>query len=869
MPISFSMALLLCSVAPGVDYSRDIKPVLARRCFACHGPLKQKAGLRLDSSELIRRGGDGGPSIEPGHADESLLVERLAAPEDDRMPPEGAPLTSDEIRLIRGWIDGGAVAPADTPQPDPRDHWSFRPPKRPEVPSRPDSNRIRNPIDAFLGSARDGRGLQPVPPVEPGEWFRRVSLDLIGLAPRPEEIRAFEADLSPDAYVTAVDRLLASPRYGERWGRHWMDIWRYSDWAGFGAEVRESQPHIWRWRDWIVESLNLDKGYDRMIVEMLAADEAAPGDADGLRATGYLARSWYKFNRNSWLQNTVEHSSKSFLGLTIACARCHDHKYDPISQVEYYRYRAFFEPHDVRTDRLPGEPDIKKDGLVHAYDARTDAPTYLFERGDEKNPDKDHPLPPGLPAFLGGDIPIEPVHLPITVTYPGLQPFAQAEVLAQAESGVATARAALDKALLANPRAEFEENVARIGLAASLWNLESVRARIAADRVNHAEPRDSKLGDILAWEARRIERQADLRKAEATLAELEQAERAAKPSEKAKAGESVVKARETLESAKIAAARTSGTYSPFGTVYPTISTGRRLALARRIVGRENPLAARVAVNHIWLRHFGRALVPTVFDFGLNGTPPSHPELLDWLATEFMDRGWSLKAIHRLIVTSDAYRMQSTGGPDHPSAAIDPGNAFYWRMNPRRMESEAVRDNVLHVAGRLDFSMGGPDLEPASGLTSRRRSLYFRHAAEKQMLFLSVFDAPNVNACYRRDVSVVPQQALAMANSPLALANARYLARDLSREVGETPEADGPFLDSAFDRVLGRSPSDQERKVCREYLASQSEILAEPEKPDAFQAGPACEVAPSGDPHQRARESLIHVLINHHDFVTIR
>jgi len=853
---AFLFALAATAAGPGpspgrVDYLRDVKPVLAARCYACHGALKQKAGLRLDTSALIRKGGHGGPAVEPGDSSESPLVERVTAADDaERMPPEGSPLSRDEIDRIRVWIDQGAEAPAEALQPDPRDHWAFRPPVRPAVPGVADPGRVRNPIDAFLAAERDRRGLKPVPPADRAELLRRVSLDLTGLAPTPAELRAFLADGSADAYEREVDRLLDSPRYGERWGRHWMDVWRYSDWAGFGAEVRESQPHIWHWRDWIVESLNADKGYDRMVAEMLAADEIAPGDPAALRATGYLVRNWYKFNRNSWVQNTVEHTAKAFLGLTVACARCHDHKYDPIRQEDYYGFRAVFEPHDVRTDRVAGQADTAKDGLPRVYDARPDAPTYLFVRGDEKNPDETHPLTPRLPAVLGGVLAVEPVALAPTTYYPGLAPEVQAEAVAKAGAEIAPARTALDKALLDPARPSLAG--AETTLAAALWGLEATKARVAADRARYATPRDPKAAEVLAWEAARVERLAALRKAEADLALSESGGDAGKKDA----------ARKAVEAARLAAGKRSGVYSPIGPVYPATSTGRRLALARRVTARDNPLAARVAVNHIWMRHFGRALVPTVFDLGLNGKPPSHPALLDWLAVEFMERGWRMKPVHRLIVTSDAYRMRSTGGPDHPNHAADPGNVTLWRMNPRRMEAEAVRDNVLNVAGRLDAGMGGPDIDPASWISSRRRSLYFRHAAEKQVLFLSVFDAANVNACYRRDESVVPQQALALANSPLALAGARLLARDLSREADAD---DAGFIAAAFERVLGRGPTGDEHAACVDYLTRQ----ASPGARTAFATGPACEVPPSAELRQRAREGLVHVLINHNDFVTIR
>ena len=319
------------------------------------------------------------------------------------MPPEGegTPLSAEEIEAVEAWIDQGADRSRRRAAPGRPAEALVVPAARPAARAR--SSRatrgdwVRNPIDAFLAARHEQRGLTPRPPAAPGELIRRVYLDLIGLVPTPEEVRAFVADPSDRAYEELVDRLLASPQYGERWGRHWMDVWRYSDWDGFGAEVRESQPHIWRWRDWIVESLNADQGYDRMIVEMLAADEAAPDDPAALRATGFLVRNWYKFNRNVWLDATIEHTAKAFLGLTLNCARCHDHKYDPIAQTDYYRFRAFFEPHTIRTDRVPGQPDTAKDGLVRVYDGEPEAKTFLFTRGDEKRPVQDRPLAPGVP----------------------------------------------------------------------------------------------------------------------------------------------------------------------------------------------------------------------------------------------------------------------------------------------------------------------------------------------------------------------------------------------------------------------------------------------------------------------------------------
>ncbi len=439
-----------------VDYTRDIKPVLSKHCYACHGALHQKARLRLDTVVLMKKGGDSGSAIEPGSSGDSLIIDAVTGAQGWRMPPEseGAPLTADEIAGLKAWIDQGAKSPSDElPQPDPRRHWSFHGPVRPAVPAVAElgdgAGWVRNAIDSFVAVEHRKHGLKPRPIAEPATLVRRVYLDLTGLVPSPEVVRAFAADPSDQAYEALVEGLLGSPEYGERWGRHWMDVWRYSDWDGFGAEVRESQPHIWRWRDWIVESLNHDLPYDRMIVAMLAADETDPCDTAALRATGFLARNWYKFNRNVWLEDTVEHTAKAFLGLTLNCAKCHDHKYDPIPQTDYYAFRAFFEPYAVRTDAVPGQSDTTKKGLVRVYDEKAETPTFLFERGDEKRPIKEKPLQPSVPRILGVHASLEPIiplALPPEAFYPGMNKFIREQTLQQIDGAIVARKAALGAA---------------------------------------------------------------------------------------------------------------------------------------------------------------------------------------------------------------------------------------------------------------------------------------------------------------------------------------------------------------------------------------------------------------------------------------
>jgi hypothetical protein len=911
--ILVAISIRAASAAEPVDYLRDVKPILRERCFACHGALKQEAGLRLDTAALVIQGGENGSVVEAGNAAASPLIARVSDPDETtRMPQEGEALSAEDIAVLAAWIDGGAAGPADElPEEDPRRHWAFIAPVRPVVPSVQNAAWVRNPVDAFLAAEHERHALVANPPAEKHTLLRRVHLDLVGLPPTREELRAFLADESPDAYEKVVERLLASLHYGERWGRHWMDVWRYSDWYGRRAvpDVMNSYPMMWRWRDWIVRSLNEDKGYDRMIVEMLAADEAAPEDDANLVATGFVARNWYKWNYNTWMKDAVEHTGKAFLGLTLNCCHCHDHKYDPITQEEYFRFRAFFEPLELRHDRVPGEPDpgpFQKyvyaqsygpiaSGMVRVFDEKLDAETYMYSKGDARNRIEGRgPVPPGAPAALGGEgLAVEPVELAATAWYPGLKSFIQQEELARRQAAIGPAEAALAAARTtwessqAAPDAAAREAEARLAvtaaeaaLAAAQAEVESVMARIAADNARYIARDASAEG--LIQRAVQAEHEAALAAAQSAFAAAEQALAAAQaePPEtegreaKTQAAQQQLAASgAAVEAARAALAGPPADYTPLSPQYPRTSTGRRLALARWIVDRQNPLAARVAVNHVWLRHFGRPLVETTFDFGRNGKRPSHLELLDWLAVEFMDHGWSMKHLHRLIVTSNAYRMRSgASGIGDPRLAIDPDNRWLWQANFGRMEAEVVRDSLLAVAGELDLTPGGPEIDHAQGLVSKRRSLYFAHHGESKMEFLELFDGADACDCYRRTTSVQPQQALALTNSELSLNLGRVLAGKLWHEVEQAgpPDEDrlAMFVRAAFEQVLSRSPSQEELAVSTTFLARQTELFqaADPARLNNQADGG---VPPSSDPAQRARENMVHALLGHNDFVTIR
>ena len=788
-------------------------------------------------------------------------------------------------------MSAGASVPGSN-RVDALSHWAFRPVTQPTVPTV-NSGWVRNPIDAFLAVGHEQRGLVPVDPAPPSILLRRLYLDLVGVPPTTAELEEFTAQPTDARYGEIVERLLHSPRHGERWGRHWMDIWRYSDWAGHGAEVRESQPHIWRWRDWIIESVNADKPYDRMVVEMLAADELAPVDSGALRATGFLVRNWFRYNRNVWLEDTVEHTGKAFLGLTFNCAKCHDHKSDPLSQVDFYRMRAFFEPYEVRTNLLTYAGDARTNSLVQAFDGRLAEPTFVFTRGDEALPETNQAVRPHLPDFLVNTRPeIAPVALPLESYYPALSEAVVKDALTRNDASVLAAEQKADVAWTAALASTNDVESLRVtaGIASRQAVLAraqqvSLRQRIVAERVKNAVVSGDP--ESAARAASGAERQADVAAAELALADAaaslqasrgrqKQAELQANPKVDPKAQKAlaeaekkVAAAHEALTSAQRALLEPSSSYAALGPVYPKTSSGRRLALARWIASPDNPLTARVAMNHLWMRHLGSPLVPTVFDFGKAGKPPTHPELLDWLAAEFVRQGWSMKAMHRLIVTSAAYRMGSSGGAMMArNQAKDPDNVQLWRMNVRRVEAELVRDSVLHVGGALDWTMGGPELEEGSGETSARRSIYFRHAKEKLMEFTRTFDGPGVTECYRRNESIVPQQALAMANSVLVKTQSRRLAQAISAAIGGESE-DTRFINTAFMGILSRPPKPEETAACRVFLQAQAALLAEPTRLTAATVGDVSDQPPSQEPRARAKENLILVLFNHNDFISIR
>jgi hypothetical protein len=1118
--LSFTLAVLCGGpLLAEVDYVKSVKPMLRERCYSCHGALKQKADLRLDTVASMLKGGEDGPAIRRGDAAKSLLIERVTATDlEERMPPkhEGEPFTEDQVKLLRDWIAAGAKAPSDEkPEPDPREHWAFRPRVRPPLPDVAGSKWVRSPIDAFVAKQHETHGLAPQKEAPREILLRRLYLDLVGVPPTLDEIAAVQKDETGGWYEATVARLLDDPRHGERWARHWMDIWRYSDWWGLGDQLRNSQKHIWHWRDWIVEALNADTPYDEMVKQMLAADELYPNDLQKLRATGFLARNYFLFNRNQWLEETVEHVSKGLLGLTMNCAKCHDHKYDPIAQPDFYKMRAFFEPYHVRLDVAPGEVDLSRDGIPRVYDGVLDTPTYRFVRGEESKPDKSAPIAPGVPALLGfKELAIQPITLPPEAWQPERRPWVLDQHLSAARKNVESAAAELAKSkeklaaaekrnseflatapaaippaepasvlradhstiaetfatmdakrwklfggdwshtpgrleqkrdgaaraaarLLDAPPRDFDASVrftilggsvyrsvglsfdasqvdpttkaaagdSEINIYASGWSkgpkvqaafsrgagwqypqegMRTLPVELNREHTLRVQARDTLVNvsfngePLLAWRSPLARRDGAMQvitfdamavfhevriaplKADAMLrepsapaaaipvlakpadsleaaktavdgakaecnvaelalaaakAELASAERrtdalraswAKAESESEKAAVAVRSEREAMlararhsvadaelrlarggdkksnvekelkaaqaaleKAAKAAEApvkpgesfsrpygakwtptrfRSSGADDP-DVPFQSQSTGRRKALAEWITDSRNPLTARVAANHIWMRHMGTPLVGTVFEFGRKGTPPTHPELLDWLASELVEHGWSMKQLHRLIVTSATYRMSSSLAGGEANAAKDPDNVHLWRRAPIRLDAQVVRDSILAVSGELDLTMGGPSIPAGGQETSKRRSLYFFHSNNDRNLFLTTFDDAAVKECYRRDESIVPQQALALTNSRLVHDASRKIADRLSQ-----PQVDdATFVHQAFAFLLG-------------IEANESEIAAGTK---ALQAWRKLSPASAGDATGAARTNLVWALLNHNDFVTLR
>jgi mono/diheme cytochrome c family protein len=739
-------ALLIPPTLPAaVDYLTQVKPLLQAHCVKCHGASTQKAGLRLDTAAALQKGGGRGTALVAGQPDVSLLVQVVAGSHDEipQMPYKRGPLDSAQIALLRQWVLEGAAAPAEEKPSDDR-HWAFLAPLRAPVPKIAGAP---HPIDAFLRQRLTRAGLKPSPKAAPETRLRRLALDLTGLPPTPAEIDRF---LASGDESDEVKRLLASPAYGERWGRWWLDQARYADSNGYSIDAPRS---IWPYRDWVIRAFNADQPFDQFTIEQLAGDLLPNASREQLIATGFHRNT--QINQEGGIDkeqfriesifDRVATTGTVWLGLTIACAQCHDHKFDALSQREYYQLFAFFNNQDEPTLSVP-DPAQNTDLLK----------SQLREVQSQ------------LDSHVG----------------------ARMEALANWEAGLnPTARKALPKAtarLLAKPAGQRSAAERRILFKAMTGT---------------GDPVFNPLYD------RQVQLEESLSKGVTTLVLKERTE--------ARKTTVFIKGDFTRQAEEVTPA-TPAVLPPLEVEKPT-----RLDLARWLVHRDNPLTARVMVNRVWQHYFGRGLVETENDFGTMGTLPTHPELLDWLAVEFMEKGWSLKHLHRLIVTSDAYRQTSSVSPEAraAAAAADPDNRLIWRQNRLRLDAEIVRDVGLAASGLLSSRLGGPPVYPpipegvmslgqvkrawpvSQGADRYRRGLYTFVFRATPPPGLSVFDAPDgFSTCTRRLRSNTPLQALTLLNDAAFVEFAKALEQILRNE----------GLDTAFRRCTSRMPSTEEK-----------------------------------------------------------
>jgi mono/diheme cytochrome c family protein len=815
----YTVALLpgfVVAAAP-VDYSRDIQPILTQHCTSCHGAKKKRSNLRLDSVSAARLGGDSGPALVPGKSGDSRLFQAVTGADDvAAMPPKGPRLSAREIALFRAWIDSGAPIPASETAAQaargPSKHWAFQPLKRPAEPAVRNPSWCRNPIDRFILARLDKEGVAPSPEADRATLLRRVSLDLTGLPPSPKEIDDFLNDKKPDAYERAVDRLLASPHYGERWGRHWLDLARYADSNGYSIDAPRS---IWKYRDWVLDALNKDMPFDQFVIEQLAGDLLPNATIEQRIATGFHRNT--QINEEGGIdleqfrvESIVDRTNTTgtvFLGLTVGCCQCHDHKFDPLKQREYYQLYAFFNSCDEPKMELPTPDQLRKRREVVA---RLAALEKRLKTLDTATPER-------VAAWEGSLTPESRMMLP------------------------AKLQAILDIAV--NGRS-FRQQQAVI---AAYRNAEKVRHVVGG------------LGQPLNYlAAAHVQAMTARGTLEKQIAQLHK-EKPIIPTTL------VLSERKTPRVTHIQIAgdflRKGAVVSPDvpRVLPPLVKKDRptRLDFARWLVDGKNPLTARVTMNRFWQQYFGSGIVETENDFGTQGTPPSHPELLAWLATEFMapfsrdaprgaGRGprrgagekkrWSMKHMHRLIVTSATYRQSSRHRPE--LATLDARNRLLARQNRLRLDAEVVRDVALASSGLLTRTVGGPSVFPpqpkgvyaftqvprnweaSTGPDRYRRGLYTYFWRSAPHPDLTVFDAPEaLSSCTRRNRSNTPLQALTLLNDQGFFEFARALAE---RIVHDSKARDGERIAYAFRLCLGREPSSRECRTLERLLHQQRE-----------------------------------------------
>jgi hypothetical protein len=855
------MALWLEKPANGqqpepIDFIRQVAPILQQRCLNCHGARNAEGGLRLHQAAATRRGGDSGAVLVAGKSDQSELLRRLKTNDvEERMPLKLKPLTREEVQVLVAWIDQGANWPANYTIAPPAKaraeqaarHWAFQPLQQPSTPGPMGSAKTNNAIDRFILVRLQQEKVQPSPAADRVTLIRRVTLDLIGLPPTPAEVAEFLKDSRPDAYQRLVERLLASPHYGERWARPWMDLCHYADTDGYLTD--QQRPVAWRYRDWLVRALNQDMPFDQFTIEQLAGDLLPGATVEQKLATGFLRQTLSNREggaepeefRVKQVVDRTEMVGTSWLGLTVGCARCHDHKYDPISQGEFYQlYACFNNADEINIDApLPTEAVAWRESRSK-YQRRRRA-LIDPQRIEVENLQKRWEVKcldawenPGQDALWDR----------------------QWELLGLVWGGDLG-----------------EGQMEGVEIAKLPWEKRSERQR--DDLLDYFLRHASVIDAPKAKELKVGELQGKL---QALKKEFPRATRA--PIMRAAQTHRDNYVHERGEFRDRGQGVQPGVPNCIPSWRPQPQEDPRLTLSRWLVDKKNPLTARVTVNRMWEQFFGRGLVLTTEDFGLRGETPSHPELLDWLAAEFMRSGWDVKAMHRLIVTSATYRQSSAPRPE--LLTRDPGNSWLARQNSLRVSAETVRDMGLAVSGLWHRPLGGPsvkppqpervtmeafgrnDWKPSPAPDRYRRGLYTFIIRTAPFAQSATFDAPNPNQiCTRRIRSNTPLQALVLLNDPVFYEMAQSLAvRVLRPQRWSVKER----VDDAFQLCLARRPSLAERERLLTYLDLQYKLL-EADAPSVKKILGAWgdeKLEPIG---QAAWTNLCSVLLNLHEFIT--
>ena len=817
----FLVAATTAFAAPNAEslkfFEKDVRPLLVEACQECHGPEKHKGGLRLDNLPYILQGGESGAAIVPHKPDASLLIKLVNYEDPDmEMPPDGK-LSADKIEILKKWVAMGApwpeaevaaAKPARKPgdiTEDDKKWWAFQPVKSPPVPK----SKAASPIDAFVQTKLAENGLKPSPAADPVSFIRRATFDLTGLPPTPEEVDAFvhEAYASKEAYTKLIDRLLESPRYGERWAQHWLDVVRYAESEGYRLDAY--RPNVWPYRDYVVRSLNNDKPYDQFVREQIAGDEIlyAKGktvpetaeELDLITATGFLRHTIYEYNQRDsegqWkliMNEITDVTADVFMGMSVQCAQCHDHKFDPILQKDYYRLQAFLSNITWAEDK------------PYATQAQIDEYNAKLKAWEEATK--------------------EPRAIIDAIIEPKIEAAQKRAVIMFPEEIQAMFAKSRDQ------RTPYEEQIVQLAGRQVAYE----RVRYKADKLK--EPEATKYNEAKA----RMDEFAKL-KPKPLLPTLAVGETGPDtPTTKfvtRKVGEvSTAPGFLTIldpTDAKIPAPK------------PDASTsGRRTVLADWLADSKNPLTARVIVNRVWQYHFGKGISTTTSDFGRLGDPPSHPELLDWLTTEFIKSGWKLKTLHRLIMASATYQ-QSTAS-DEEALLKDPENRLLWRYSPRRLDAEQARDSMLAASGELDLTMGGEGVDK----TKPRRSLYLRKMRNTPDAFLTSLDAPNgFQSTPERLSTTTATQSLLMVNGDWPLDRARAMA---ARLIKENTDGDAQRVAKAYELTFSRQPTEEETTAAVDFLKSQRAMLQREAPPPPPAVVPIADAQKFLGPHPAAR-----------------